>query len=68
MVTLAYHRENNCIVIRAQLAGGVHPRHQARNDKDEGGEGEQDGDDEEVGPTTVELHGSALDSRQLVVH
>jgi len=63
----AYHREHNRIVVRAQLAGGGHPRHQARHDKDEGGEGKQDRDDEKVGTTTVELHGSALYSRHLVI-
>ncbi len=67
MVDHTYHGEHNHIVIRAQPTGGSQPRHQARYDKHKGGEGKQDRDDKEAGTPTIELRGSALDGRHVVV-
>ena len=50
-----YHGGNNGTVISAELTDQFPPRDQARGDKTEGSEGEDDRDDGKVHPTAEEL-------------
>ena len=60
-----YHRGNDSIVIFVQLATSGQPGREAGNNKADGDEGEDDGNDGKIDPTAMKLILSCVYDRHL---